>query len=49
MVFLFVNVISFTIKKNSPKSSTHNPSFEVYAQIFKLCDNIILSQIYSSF
>ncbi len=40
--------ISFTIKKKSPKSSTHNLSFEIYAQIFKFCDNIILSKIYSS-
>jgi len=33
---MYINIIHH--KKNSPKNAIHNPSFEVYIQIFKLCN-----------
>jgi len=42
---MYINVMHH--KKNSPKNFIHNFSFEIYIQIFKLYDEIILSQIYS--
>jgi len=33
---MFINIIQH--KKNTPKNSIHNPSFEIYIQNFKLCD-----------
>jgi hypothetical protein len=39
IVLDFIDVYQYhTPKTISPKNSTHNPSFEVYIQIFKLCD-----------
>jgi hypothetical protein len=32
---MYINIIHH---KNSPKNLIHNPNFEVYIQIFKLCD-----------
>jgi len=37
---MYINIIHH--KKKSPKNSIGNPSFEVYIQIFKLCDKYYL-------
>jgi hypothetical protein len=39
IVLYLIDVYQYhTPLKNAPENSIHNPSFEVYIQIFKLCD-----------
>jgi hypothetical protein len=45
---MYTNIIHH--KKKSPKNSIHNPSFELYIQIFKLYDEYyFLTNIFHTF
>ncbi len=45
---MYINIIHH--KKNSPMSSIHNLRFEVYIQIFKLCDEYyFVTNIFDTF
>jgi hypothetical protein len=44
---MYINIIDYN-KKNLDKNSTHNSSFEIYMQFFKLYDvHYFIEQLYS--